>query len=183
VAPPAVNPEPAVRRATRGDLPAITEIYNQAILRTTATFDTEPKNPSDQVGWFEAHGDRHPILVAVLEGRVVGWTSLSAWSDRCAYADTAEISTYVAEGFRGRGIGRRLKAAILDEAVRAGLHTLLARVVEGNAASVHLNEAFGFRTLGVMREVGLKFGRRLDVQLMQLMLGENRPPQPEPAAS
>lgn len=156
-----------IRRATRSDLPAITEIYNDAILHTTATFDTQPKTEVEQLAWFEAHDERHPVLVAVLEGQVAGWASLSQWSDRCAYADTAEVSAYVRAQHRGRRIGSQLTAAIDQEARRVGLHTLLARIVEGNEASLRLCTAAGFAPVGTMKEVGCKFGRRLDVHLLQ----------------
>jgi phosphinothricin acetyltransferase len=160
-----------IRRATSADLPAITEIYNDAILHTTATFDTQPKSEADQQAWFDAHDDRHPVLVAVLDDQVVGWASLSAWSDRCAYADTAEISTYVNKAHRGRRIGSQLTAAIDQVARRLGFHTVLARVSQGNEASLRLCAAAGFVPIGIMREVGLKFGRRLDVHLLQKIYG------------
>jgi len=159
-----------IRKAELTDLDAITAIYNDAIATTTATFDTEPKGAAEQLEWFEHHGERYPILVAVLDGKVVGWTSLSQWSDRCAYADTAETSFYVAAGHRGRGIGRQLKHAIIEEARRLRFHTLIARVAEGSIESLHLNESFGFVHIGTMKEVGRKFGRLLDVHLLQKML-------------
>lgn len=160
----------AIRPALASDLPAITAIYNDAILNTTATFDTQPKSPEEQVEWFRHHDARFPVVVAEHGGEVVGWASLSRWSDRCAYADTAETSFYVAPAHRGRGIGRELKRAIIEEARRLKFHTLIARVAEGNDVSVHLNEAFGFAHIGTMKEVGKKFGRRLDVHMLQLML-------------
>ena len=159
-----------IRKAERSDLEAITAIYNDAILTTTATFDTEPKTAAEQLRWFEEHGERYPVLVAVLDGQVVGWSSLSQWSDRCAYADTAETSFYVAPGYRGRGIGRQLKHAIIEEARRLRFHTLIARVAEGSDASLHLNESFGFVHVGTMKEVVRKFGKLLDVHLLQKML-------------
>jgi len=165
-----------IRRAMLSDLPAITEIYNEAILTTAATFDTAPKTDEEQLAWYNAHDDRHPILVAVLDGKVVGWTCLSKWSDRCAYADTAEVSTYVKEESRGKGIGRKLKEASDSAAPRLGFHTVVVRIVEGNEASIHLNEEFGFQHIGVMKEVGYKFGRRLDVHLMQKIYSEEEPP-------
>lgn len=79
-----------IRRAELSDLEAITAIYNEAVLTTTATFDTEPKAAAERVAWFESHDDRHPILVAVSSGQLVGWASLSRWSERPAYDDTAE---------------------------------------------------------------------------------------------
>lgn len=165
-----MNPSSQIRRAERGDLEAITAIYNDAIANTTATFDTEPKTAAEQLKWFEEHGERYPILVAILDGQIVGWASLSKWSDRCAYADTAETSFYVAAGHRGQGIGRQLKQAIVEEARRLRFHTLIARVAEGSDASLHLNDSFGFVQVGTLKEVGRKFGRRLDVHLLQKML-------------
>ncbi|MFO1095610.1 MAG: N-acetyltransferase family protein [Planctomycetaceae bacterium] len=152
------------------DAPAIADIYNEAILTTTATFDTEPKSVEERTGWLESHDDRHPVLVAEVDGRVVGWAALSPWSDRCAYADTAETSFYVHSAHRGRGIGRGLKAAIIEEARRLKYHTLIARVAEESSESIHLNEAAGFVHVGTLREVGRKFGRRLSVHIMQKML-------------
>ena len=103
-----------IRDSDRSDLDAITTIYNEAIATTTATFDTEPKTEAEQLEWFEAHADRYPILVAELDGDVVGWSSISPWSGRCAYADTAETSFYVRSDHRGEGIGRALKSATIE---------------------------------------------------------------------
>src|SRR6266566_8186723 len=133
-----------IREAEPADLAAITDIYNEAILTTTATFDTEPKSTAERLQWFQAHDERHPILVAVGDGKVVGWASLTQWSDRAAYDDTAETSFYVKSEFRGRGIGRKLKEATVEEARRLRFHTLIARVAEGSEESIHLNESAGF---------------------------------------
>jgi len=119
-----------IRPAELADLDAITEVYNEAIRTTTATFDTQPKTKDEQLHWFESHGPKHPILVADLDGTVVGWACLSEWSDRCAYRETAETSFYVKEEHRGKGIGRNLKQAIVEEGHRLGFHTLIARVTE-----------------------------------------------------
>jgi len=164
------NPSITIRRAGPADVPAITDIYNEAILTTTATFDTEPKSMAERMEWLRAHDERHPILVAVVDGKVAGWASLSSWSDRCAYADTAETSFYVHSTHRGRGIGRKLKDAIIEEARRLRFHTLIARVAEGSHESIHLNESAGFVHVGTLKEVGRKFGRLLGVHIMQKML-------------
>jgi L-amino acid N-acyltransferase YncA len=156
-----------IRKATIDDLPAITEIYNQAILTTTATFDTEPKSLEEQKIWFESHGPKYPVLLAEEDDRVIGWASLSRWSDRCAYSDTAEISLYIYEKERGKGIGRKLLEAIIREGEKAGLHSIIARIAEGNEVSIHLHLSAGFEHIGIMREVGRKFSRFLDVYLMQ----------------
>ena len=164
--------EIVIRRAVLDDLDAITQIYNEAITTTTATFDTEPKTRAERLSWFQAHGERHPVLVANLGGKVVGWASLSPWSDRRAYADTAETSFYVKSQYRGQGIGRKLKAVIIEEARKLGFHTLIARVAEGSQESIHLNESFGFTHVGTLKEVGRKFGRFLDVHILQKMLAD-----------
>ena len=162
--------ECTIRPANADDLAGITEIYNQAIINTVATFDTEPKTPEEQRVWFNEHGDKYPILVAEQLGAIVGWASLSEWSDRRAYSDTAEISLYVAESHRGKGIGRKLSEAVIKAGRDAGLHTLIARIAEGNASSIHIAESQGFEHIGIMREVGYKFGKLIDVYLMQILL-------------
>jgi len=142
-----------IRKATAGDLSTITEIYNEAILKTVATFDTEPKTDEGQKSWFDHHGAKYPILVAEQDNLIVGWASLSLWSDRCAYSDTAEASLYVREEHQGKGIGRKLSEAIIQEGRKAGLHTLIARITEGNEASLHLAESVGYRHIGVMNHL------------------------------
>lgn len=159
-----------VRLAELDDVPAIAEIYNEAILTTTATFDTEPKTLVDRVAWLQSHDERHPVLVAVADSAVVGWACLTRWSDRPAYDATAETSFYVHSTHRGQGIGRLLKQAIIDEARRLNYHTLIARTAEGSHESLHLNQSFGFRLVGTLKEIGHKFGRCLDVHVMQKML-------------
>lgn len=156
-----------IRKATLDDLAVITEIYNQAILRTTATFDTEPKSLEEQKIWFGSHSPKYPVLVAEEDGNVTGWASLSKWSDRCAYSDTAEISLYIDEKKRGKGIGSKLLEAIIREGETTGIHSIIARIAEGNEVSIHLHQSVGFEHIGVMKEVGRKFGRLLDVYLMQ----------------
>ncbi len=182
----------AIRKAVRGDLERITEIYNQAVIRTTATFDTMPKTIEEREGWFRRHDERHPILVAEEEGGVepsdgrralragsprprgcvCGWASLSSYSDRAAYDRTVEISIYVSEERRGKGIGKSLMQRIVGEARDLGHHVILARIAEGNPASVRLHESAGFFMVGTMKEVGAKFGRLLDVHLMEKILAE-----------
>jgi L-amino acid N-acyltransferase len=163
-----------IRRAELADVEAITQIYNEAILTTTATFDTEPKEVTERIEWLKSHDDRHPVLVALVDKKVVGWSALSRWSERRAYADTAETSFYMSSQFRGRGIGRRLKEATIVEARRLGFHTLIARVAEGSAESLHLNETMGFVRIGMLKEVGRKFDRLIGVHILQKMLRSER---------
>lgn len=164
------HPSVTIRRAEFADASAIADIYNEAILTTTATFDTETKTVEERTLWLRSHDERHPVLVAVVEGRVVGWASLTRWSERRAYNDTAETSFYVHSTHRGRGIGRQLKEAIIEEACQLRYHTLIARVAEGSRESIHLNESAGFVHVGTLKEVGRKFDRLLGVHIMQKML-------------
>jgi len=157
----------SIRAADVNDLPGITDIYNDAVLHTAATFDTETKTPEQQKAWFASHGRLHPIRVAEQNGSIIAWASLSRWSDRCAYDLTVEVSVYVHKDFRGKGIGRQLLQAVTHAGKEAGVHCILSRITEGNAVSIHLHEALGYTHIGVMRQAGKKFGKYLDVYMMQ----------------
>jgi L-amino acid N-acyltransferase YncA len=157
----------SIRSATAADLPGIFAIYDDEVLHGTATFDTQPKTPAERLEWFGNDGNgRYPVLVAEVDGQVAGWARLYAWSPRRAYDRTAENAVYVGRAHRGRGLSRALMEEILRLAPQRGVSVLVARVVEGNPASLALHEKLGFRTIGVMRRVGEKFGRLLDVRLM-----------------
>lgn len=159
-----------IRRATPSDAAGIAAIYNEAVLTTTATFETKPETVEDRTHWLQSHCSHYPVLVAEDTAGVVGWASLSPWSDRCGSSDVAETSFYVMARARGRGIGRALKRALIQVAREEGFHTLLARVAEGSDASMHINLTEGFVRAGILKQVGSKFGRRLDVHILQLML-------------
>ena len=158
-----------IRSATADDIPFITEVYNDAIINTTATFDTEVKSIEDRMLWFNNHDGNHPIIVAENDGVLSGWASLTAWSDRCAYNGTAEVSVYVHKQHRGRGIGKALLEILILKGESKGLHYFLSRIASGNEASIHLHTIFGFRHIGIMKEVGFKFGNYVDVHLMELV--------------
>ena len=156
-----------IRSATFDDIKDITKIYNDAIQNTVATFDTEVKTFEQQKEWFKSHGLKNPIIVAEKDDEVIGFASLSIYSDRYAYSDTAEISLYVRDEYQDKGVGKKLIKAIIDEGKNASLHTIIARITEGNEKSVHLHKLVGFEHVGIYKEVGFKFGKRLDVYLMQ----------------
>jgi len=155
------------------DLQPVLDIYNEAVLNTVATFDTEERSMSRQKVWYDQHDERHPALVAEEDGNVTGWASLSPWSDRRAYDGTAEISIYVRSDRRGMGIGKTLMRAVVEAGRTRNLHTVIARIAGGNEASVRMHRSAGFVEIGVMREVGLKFGRRIDVWMMQLVFPDS----------
>lgn len=159
-----------IRAAVPEDLPGIFAIYDREVLHGTATFETTPKSASERTDWFRAHAGRYPLIVAAEAGSVLGWAGLWPWSPRPAYARSAENSVYVDSGARGRGLGRTLLDALILRAREAGICVVIARIVEGNPASLRLHESAGFRTIGVMRRVGEKFARVLDVRLMELHL-------------
>jgi phosphinothricin acetyltransferase len=166
-----------IRDATADDLPGIFEIYDREVLRGTATFDTVPKTPAERDEWLKSHQNpRHPAIVAVEPDhggtRVLAWGSLSPWSTRCAYARAAENSVYVHPSARGRGLGRAILEELIRRARASGLGVILARIVEGNPASLALHEKLGFHTIGTMRRVGEKFGIIHDVRLMDLHIDQ-----------
>ncbi len=156
-----------IRPAEIKDVAAIAEIYNDAVLKSTATFDTEPRTVEQQTAWFKDHDKKHPVIVAEYQGTIIGWASLSPWSDRTAYSKTAEISIYVKAEFRNQGYGKKLMAKILEDGEAEGLHTIIARIADSNPVSIKIHEEFGFRHIGVMKEAGEKFGKIIDVFLMQ----------------
>ena len=164
---------PHARLATIDDAEAIRTIYNREVTGSTVTFDLVPRSLEAQQAWIEAHSGAHPAIVVVDDdaaATVIGFGSLSAYRSRPAYSTTVEDSVYVHHDHRGRAIGKLL----LDELVRLatvhGFHSMMARVVGGHEASIRLHESCGFTLVGVEREVGRKFGRWLDVALMQRML-------------
>lgn len=159
-----------IRQAVYDDLPAITAIYNHAVLHSVATFDTVTKTTDERRLWLDEHGDRYPVLVAEEAGCIIGWASLSRWSSRPAYDGTAEISIYFTDAACGKGFGSLLMPALLEAGKNAGLHTIIARISDGNGASIRLHEKFGFAHTGTLKEVGYKFGRYIDVHIMQCML-------------
>ncbi|MCX6290554.1 MAG: GNAT family N-acetyltransferase [Bacteroidetes bacterium] len=158
-----------VRPATEADQPAICEIYNESVLNSAATFDTEPRTFETQMEWFRKHKKNHPVLAAENNGNIIGWASLSPWSDRCAYDTTVEVSVYIHHDFRGHGVGKTLLEKVLEEGRKEKNHTVISRITEGNEASICIHEKAGFRHVGVMKEVGYKFGKFLDVTIMQLV--------------
>jgi L-amino acid N-acyltransferase YncA len=159
-----------IRPATEADMPAVTAIYNDAVARTTGTFDTVARTLEEQKAWFAAHGPSRPVVVAVSGGKVLGWASLSEYSGRCAYSRTAEVSVYVDESARGKGCGGRLLDAVLDAGRAGGVKEVIARIAEGNEVSLALHRKRGFDEVGRLRKVGEKFGRLLDVFFLQKSL-------------
>ncbi|MGH9018490.1 MAG: GNAT family N-acetyltransferase, partial [Acidimicrobiales bacterium] len=144
--------------------------YNTEVSGSTVTFDIEPRTRAEQLAWIERHQGVHPAVVAVDGPSVAGFGSLSPFRERAAYATTVEDSVYVDGGHRGQGVGRLLLDELVRLATRQGFHTVIGRAAGGNAASIALHQACGFVLVGVEREVGRKFGRWIDVAILQRML-------------
>lgn len=163
-----------VRPATQADIPAILEIYNDAVLTTTATYDYDPRPLEHRVQWFEDHQKaKLPMFVAEDDaGKVAGWSSLSKYHDRMGYRFTVENSIYVAAHARGRGVGKLLLAPLVQSARDLRLRAIIAVIDATNEASVRLHAGFGFVEVGRFPKVGFKFGRWLDVVYMELLLPE-----------
>lgn len=165
-----MNSEFLVRPARLADVQAITDIYNQAIRSTAATFDVEEKTVEDRHIWLEEHGKMYPVVVACDRNMVVGWGAISKYAERQAWEFTVEDSVYIHPDYHGRGAGGLILASLVDRAGELGYHAIITQIVGSNEASVRLHEKFGFEEVGVLREVGWKFGVWLDILLMQKIL-------------
>jgi L-amino acid N-acyltransferase YncA len=159
-----------VRSATVEDAPAVLEIYNHEVLTSTVTFDLVPRTLAEQESWITDRSGAHVVLVVEDDGEVVGFGALSQYRERAGYATTVEDSVYVHEDHRGKGVGRLLLAELVERATAHGFHALMAKVVGDHQASINLHAAAGFDVVGHEREVGRKFGRWLDVVLLERLL-------------
>jgi phosphinothricin acetyltransferase len=160
-----------LRLASLDDAEAIRQIYNVEVTSSTATFDLVPRSLEDQRAWQDARSGAHAVLVAEDHGQVVGFASLSKWRDRPAYSTTVEDSVYVHRDHHGQGVGKALLGELIVTATNHGFHACMARIVGGHDASIALHRSCGFEVVGTEREVGRKFGKWLDVVLMERMLG------------
>jgi phosphinothricin acetyltransferase len=168
-----MTPTVHVRLAVPSDIPAINAIYNYYVPLSTCTYQDEPTTAGERAEWFRRHDPvRHPVTVAVEDGAVIGWASLSAFRARAAYRFTVENSIYIRHDRHRLGVGRLLLTDLIERARAAGHHTVVAAVSSDQTASIKLHEAFGFVETGRLREVGFKFGRWLDVAYLQLPLAE-----------
>jgi len=159
-----------LRLARPDDAEATRDIYNAEVTGSTVTFDMVPRSLREQRAWIDARSGAMAVVVAEHEGEVVGFASLSSYRDRPAYSTTVEDSVYVRGDQRGTGVGRLLLAEVVDVASTRGFHTVMARIVGGHDASINLHRSLGFEMVGIEREVGRKFGRWLDVVVMQRLL-------------
>jgi L-amino acid N-acyltransferase YncA len=160
-----------IRDAVDADLNGILEIYNEAILNTTAVYDEEPHTLAMRLEWFNQKIDNgHPVFVAVMAGKVVGFSSYGMFRNWACYRYTAEISVYVDIAHRGRGLGKLLISPLIETAAATNIHALIAGIDADNVASVKLHQSFGFTEVAHFKQVGYKFNRWLDLKFLELIL-------------
>jgi L-amino acid N-acyltransferase len=159
-----------VRLARLDDAEAIRAIYNHEVLTGTATFDLVERTAEEQRRWLTERSGAHAVIVAEVDDTIAGFASLSRYKDRPAYNTTVEDSIYLARQFQGRGIGERLLTEITATAAHHGFHAVIARISGESEASIAVHAKVGFEVVGREREVGRKFGRWLDVVVMQKLL-------------
>jgi phosphinothricin acetyltransferase len=163
--------EPSIRVAGLDDLAAIDAIYNHYVANATCTWQYEPSPPAERRAWFDAHGEWHPVTVAVDgHGTIVGWGSLSVYNQREGYRFTVENTIYVHPEHQRRGIGRALLADLIARARSLGHRSIVASISADQDASVALHRAAGFVEVGRMKELGVKFGKWLDCVYLQKLL-------------
>ena len=179
-------PSPEIRPATEADLPAITEIYEHAVCHGTATFELIPPDLAEMTRRFRAlMDDGFPYFVARVDGEVIGYAYAGPYRPRPAYRFTVENSVYLKPAIHRRGIGLLLMQQLLSACKACGHRQMIAVIGDSaNAGSLGVHTRCGFQMIGTHPNVGLKFGRWLDIVMMQLALGEGAGtiPAPEQAA-
>ena len=162
---------PTIRPAQSRDLPAITEIFNEAVVGTTASYALDPVTVDDRRAWFERlTGADYPVLVLEDDGEVIGYASYGPFRPLAGYAHTVEHSVYIWSGRRAAGGGRMLMLALLDYARGRGVHVMVGVVDGSNEDSLAFHRKLGFVESGRLPEVGRKFDRWLDVVFMTQVL-------------
>lgn len=163
---------PTIRSATHADLPVIVDIYNEAGVGTTASYDIDPVDLENRALWFNRlRTAGFPVLVLEdeAEGGVLGYAAYGPFRDKAGYAHTVEHSVYVASGRRAAGVGRMLMSALIDHARASGVHVMVGVLDAANDASLVFHQRLGFTESAVLPQVGRKFDRWLDVIFMTLV--------------
>jgi phosphinothricin acetyltransferase len=162
-----------VRDAREEDLAGVLAIYNDVIATTTAIFRDEPATLEDRREWWQARAAQgYPVLVAIEDDAVVGFASFGDFRAWPGYRYTVEHSVHVRADRRGSGVGQALMHPLIARARTLGKHVMMAGVDADNAGSIRFHERLGFERVGHLREVGFKFGRRLDLVFLQRLLND-----------
>lgn len=168
-----------IRPATPQDAPAIMDIYNDAVLNTTAIWNDDPVDVQNRLDWMSTRRSQgYPVFVSTNEhGTVSGYASYGPWRAFDGFSQTAELSLYVHNDYRGQGIGRALLRHLIEAARAQGLHVLVAGIEAQNSASLGLHISLGFTETARMPQVGKKFGRWLDLVFLQKQLDIRETPE------
>lgn len=166
-----------IRRARAEDCEAIAGIYNYAVLHTAAIWNERTVDTENRLAWFYQRGNAgYPVLVAEENDAIVGYASFGDWRPFDGFRHTVEHSVYVHPQNHGKGIGKSLMLALIDEARACHKHVMVAGIESQNTASIALHHKLGFTVSAQMPQVGTKFGRWLDLTFMQLQLDERSEP-------
>jgi L-amino acid N-acyltransferase len=165
-----MDPLYKIRLAEAADSEEIRTIRNDIIEHSTAMWTTRPVSPGDGRAWLAENMARRSAYVAEAAGQVVGYASWAPWRPKDGYRHTVEDSVYLASGHQGRGLGAELLRTLIAGATGSGAHVMMACIEASNVRSVILHERLGFELVGTAREVGVKFGRWLDLTMMRLAL-------------
>jgi L-amino acid N-acyltransferase len=160
-----------IRAVTNADVPAILAIYNDVVTNTTAIYDEHLSTLEERQAWIDARRAKGlPVMVAELDGEVVGFSSFGDWRSRWGYRHTVEHSVHVRADCRGRGLGRALIEVLFPRAAALGMHTMIGHIDSAASASLRLHQKLGFETVGTFREVGRLRGNWLSVVAVQRYL-------------
>lgn len=161
-----------IRDANLSDIEGIAAIYNDAVLNTTAIWNEIAVDTANRAAWLtERQRVGYPVLVAVDDNQaVLGYASFGDWRAFDGYRHTVEHSVYVDKNCRGGGTGKALMIALIERARALGKHVMVAGIEAGNEASIQMHRRLGFEQVGLLKEVGTKFGRWLDLAFLQLTI-------------
>lgn len=167
-----------IRDAAPADVGAITAIYNDAVVNTTAIWNDTQIDTVNRLAWLSDREQQgYPVLVAIDgEGTVIGYASFGDWRAWDGYRHTVEHSVYVGADHRGRGVGKMLMVELIARARAMGKHVMVAGIEARNIGSIRLHERLGFEHVGLLRQVGVKFGEWLDLAFLQLVLDKQAKP-------
>ena len=161
-----------IRPAIENDLPAIVDIYNSTVPSRMVTADTTPVTVESQLTWFREHNPNNRPIWVVEDGNIIlGWLSFSSFYNRPAYNSTTEVSIYIAEEYRGKGIGKTLLTKAIEESPELGIKTLLGFIFGHNEPSLQLFLKFNFERWGFLPKVAVLDGKERDLIILGLRVG------------
>jgi len=166
-----------LRDAREDDLEAILDIYNDVIINTTAVYSEKPHTLQMRLDWYRDRvNNNFPVYVAEAEGKIAGFSSFGHFRAWPCYRYTVEVSVYVEQSFRGKGISKILLSALIGKASLMNIHAIIAGISADNGISIKLHQSFGFKEVANFKEVGYKFGRWLDLKFLELLIDNNPGP-------